>query len=111
MKNKIKRIKKLLALLSKQVDLLDASDTELDQKPDTETIPDQQYNTLAVTINDKIGTPIFNELVLDKLVPIKYSKKEIKQKQIDDLITENGKITPRMREIVIEIKKGIKNDK
>lgn len=56
----------------------------------------------AIYLNKKLGVKIFDESNLNVLKLIKYTKKEIKNLCIDDLI-ENGKWSKRLINIVHEI--------
>lgn len=57
----------------------------------------------AIYLNKKLGVKIFDESRLDILKLIKYSKKEIKDLCVDDLIID-GKWSKRLINIVNEIK-------
>lgn len=59
----------------------------------------------AIYINKKLGTKIFNENILDKLVLIKYTEKQIQELYIDDLI-EDGKWTSFLIRLVDELEKN-----
>lgn len=56
----------------------------------------------SVEINEKLGVKIFDESNLVVLKLIKYTKKQIKELQIDDLI-QDGKWSNRLIRIVHEI--------
>lgn len=59
----------------------------------------------AIYINKKLGSKIFNENILDKLVLIEYTEKQIQELYIDDLI-ENGKWTSFLIRLVDELEKN-----
>jgi hypothetical protein len=56
----------------------------------------------SVEINEKLGVKIFDESNLVVLKLIKYTKKQIKELQIDDLI-QDGKWSNRLIRLVHEI--------
>jgi|WetSurMetagenome_2_1015567.scaffolds.fasta_scaffold240936_3 hypothetical protein len=61
----------------------------------------RNYN--AVKINETLGVVIFKEANLDRLQLIKYSKKQIKEFCIEDLINNKGQGTDRLAKLVKEI--------
>lgn len=61
----------------------------------------KNYN--AEKINKRLGYTLFDETDIHRLKLLKFSKKEIKQKYLDDLIDKNGKGTKRLAEIVKDI--------
>lgn len=66
-------------------------------------------NDKAKKINDKLGVKIFNENSLGVLKLVEYSKEEIKELQIDDLIVD-GYWTKRLASLVNSIEMGEHND-
>lgn len=62
-------------------------------------------NDKAKKINDKLGVKIFNENSLGVLKLVEYSKEEIKELQIDDLIVD-GYWTKRLASLVNSIEMG-----
>lgn len=60
-------------------------------------------NRDAVKINDRLDVKIFNETNIKRLEIIKYSKKEIKEMMIDDLVNEKGQGTDRLANFVKDI--------
>lgn len=60
-------------------------------------------NRDAVKINDRLGVKIFRESNIKRLEIIKYSKKEIKEMMIDDLVNEKGQGTDRLGLFVKDI--------
>lgn len=59
----------------------------------------------AIYINKKLGSKIFNENILDKLVLIEYTEKQIQELYIDDLI-EDGEWTSFLIRLVDELEKN-----
>jgi len=64
-------------------------------------------NEKAKKINDKLGVQIFNEKYLNGLKLIEYSKEQIKELQIDDLIID-GYWSKRLASLVNSIEMGDK---
>ena len=62
-------------------------------------------NKKAIKINEKLGVPVFNENIPDKLKLIEYSREEIKELHLDDLI-KDGYWTTRLASLVNEIEMG-----
>lgn len=62
-------------------------------------------NKKAIKINEKLGVQVFNENIPDKLKLIEYSRKEIKELHLDDLI-KDGYWTTRLASLVNEIEMG-----
>lgn len=63
----------------------------------------------AKKINDALDVNIFNEKIIDRLVLNKFTKKQVHDLCIDDLVIFNGKIyrpTPRLLKLSEEIIKG-----
>lgn len=60
-------------------------------------------NPKAVKVNEALGVKVLNEDYVYGLKCIKYSKKEIKELSIDDLVTEKGAGTKRLADLVKEI--------
>lgn len=54
-------------------------------------------------INEKLGVKIYDESFNGKLVLNKFTKKQIKELCIDDLITNDDTRSPRLRKITAEI--------
>ena len=59
------------------------------------------YN--AKKINDQLGVKLFDENDPHRLRLLKFTKKEVKKKMLDDLIDKNGKSTERLAALVKEI--------
>ena len=61
-------------------------------------------NKNALKVNKTLGVKILNES-LDTLTVNKFTKKQVKELCIEDLI-QHGRETPRLRDLVTEILKG-----
>lgn len=61
----------------------------------------KNYN--AAKINEKLGVTLFDESDIHRLKLLKFTKKQVKQLCIDDLIDSNGKGTERLARLVKEI--------
>lgn len=61
----------------------------------------KNYN--AAKVNEKLGVVIFDEADIHRLRIVKYTKKQIKELQIDDLVNEKGQGTERLAKFVKEI--------
>lgn len=61
----------------------------------------KNYN--AEKVNKKLGVVLFDESDIHRLRLLKFTKKQIKQMQIDDLINDRGQGTERLARLVKEI--------
>lgn len=60
-------------------------------------------NLKAVKVNEKLGCKVLNESNIYGLTVNVFTKKQVKEMCIDDLIDSSGKATPRLAQLVKEI--------